>query len=443
MNDGACDELECFQTNPLEYILGKMSEAGDVVRLSIAEKPHFFLRTPAAIDHVLRHHADRYEKRSRFRAALGEGLVTSENNIWRHQRKVIAPTFGELELVRMKTQIADQIELFSRGWQEKVNTRTPIDLAAEMPRLALDIALAAMFGAGDELKLIDAVRPAIETVSMLIQSRWPDIPSWHEGTDPACEQFRMSMEKIDAIVDAIIDYRKNHPSDSEDLLSRLLAAMPSMTGHQEGGASRQLRDEIKTMLIAGHETTGNTLSWALAELSFRPDWHRHVASEASAPVETKGTSRSQAAKSKTLAVINETLRLYPPVWIISRMAIQEDVICGVRVPREATCLICPYARQHDDRIWAEPFTFSPERFLVAVTPVDDYDFFPFGLGSRRCLGEKFAVIEATMALRALCSRFEIELQSSQRPPIRLASTLGAQSPVTAILRRAQSSAMLP
>ncbi|MDP3767798.1 MAG: cytochrome P450, partial [Dehalococcoidia bacterium] len=230
---------------------------------------------------------------------------------------------------------------------------------------------------------------------------------------PTNLRFRRAMRTLDDIVYGMIEARRNNGADKDDLLSMLLEARDEETG--EGMSDKQLRDEVFTMFTAGHETTAAALAWTWYLLSQHPEAEGRLHNELGSVLSgrTPGLDDLQRLP-YTRMVIEETLRLYPPVWSIGRMALREDTVLGYRIPAKGQVLLSSYVTHRHPEFWDEPERFDPERFAperAASRP--RYAYFPFGGGPRQCIGNEFAMMEAQLALATLAQRYRLRLVPGQ------------------------------
>jgi cytochrome P450 len=230
---------------------------------------------------------------------------------------------------------------------------------------------------------------------------------------PRNRRFLAARATLDAIVYRIIAERRQRPDEHDDLLAMLMQARDEETG--EGMSDRQLRDEVVTLFLAGHETTANALTWASFLLSTHVAVERRLRAEVDEALQGRVPTASDLPRLPyTRMVIDETLRLYPPAWITNRRAIEADAVCGYRIPADATVSISPYVTHRDPTLWENPEGFDPERFppeRSARRP--HYAYFPFGGGPRQCIGKGFALMEATLVLALLTQRYELHLVSGR------------------------------
>jgi cytochrome P450 len=321
-----------------------------------------------------------------------------------HQRRVTA--FGDL--------MTDATLAMLERWRPSVAQRQPLDVATEFMHLTLEVATRALFSASVE-RDVDAIGRAITTLLNEVTFRFtfPFYPPLKVPT-PRNRRFLAAQATLDGVIYGIIAERRRQPGEHDDLLALLMEARDEKTG--EGMSDRQLRDEVITLFVAGHETTANALSWS----SYLLSTHVAVARKMRAEVDEALQGRIPTAADLpnlpyTRMVIDETLRLYPPAWITNRRAIEDDTICGYRIPADAIVSISPYVTHRDPTLWQNPEGFDPDRFAPERSSGrPHFAYFPFGGGPHQCIGKGFALLEATLVLALLTQQYELHLVPGRR-----------------------------
>jgi len=395
---------------------------------------------PVAAEHVLRSHRDNYVKGSVYdgaRLLLGQGLVTSEGDLWQRQRRLANPAFRPAKLERYLEVISDSAKGLADEWQSRGELRS-LDLHADMTRLTLAIVGRTLFGL-DLSKQSSAAGDAFSEALAAISRRGPStlqLPLWIPTR--ANIRFRRLLRKLDGMVYEIIGrFRAGEAENSDQtLLGAYLDSRDDETG--QGMSDRQLRDEVLTLYLAGHETTSSLLSWTLYMLARRPDVATRVAAEIDTmPTDHVPSLEQLRSLQYTSQVISETLRLYPPVWTIARNSLQEDKIMGYRIPAKAIVMIAPYFIQRQPSFWPDPSRFDPDRFAPATADTrNDFAYLPFSLGPRMCIGMQFALYETRLVLSILLQRFEVHAEG---PEIgcQAVGTLRPDAPIVVSLRLRQ------
>jgi cytochrome P450 len=386
----ARDRLSVMTAAALKY--------GDAVRLPLGPKTLFFFNHPDHARQVLVDNAANYRKGIGLvhaRRALGDGLLTSEGELWRAQRKVIQPVFQPKRIARQTAAVAEEAAKLVARLRAREGTG-PVDIRHEMTELTLGILGRTLLDA--DLSGFDSIGESFEVVqdqAIFEMMSLSAVPSWVPL--PQQLRFRRARADLERITAALAAERTAHPSEhGDDVLSRLIEAVAEEP--DEGVRRRRTRDELVTLLLAGHETTAATLSWTFYLLDQHPLVWAKVHEEV---VEVLGdrlpTAEDVHRLTYTAMVIQEVMRLYPPVWILPRKAQQEDEIGGFRVPAGAEVLICPYTLHRHPAFWEAPDRFDPERFAPGrERERHRYSYLPFGAGPRYCVGSSLGLLEATV-----------------------------------------------
>jgi unspecific monooxygenase len=417
---------------------GQRAYEEDVVRGKFFGRSSFILNAPDAIKHVL---VDNYENYTRtpaglrvLRPMLGQGVLIAEGRAWKYQRRTLAPAFTPRAVsMLIPHMVAVTDETVARLVKDSAG---PVDLRGVMQHMTLEIAGRTMFSFGMETHgatLRDFVMQYGERLARphLLDLAFP--LSWPTPLDFARSRFRKRWTRFVAMLMA--ERRaagKNADAPPRDLFDLMDAARDPETG--EGFSDEQLGDEVATMILAGHETTATALFWSLYLLALDPAVQDQVAAEAKA-VGIAGTPEVERLK-VTRAVLDETMRLYPPAFLIARAARGADTIAGMAVKPKDVILIAPWLLHRHEKLWRDPNAFMPQRFLPPSAPPERFAYMPFGAGPRICIGAHFALVEATLALAKLVGTFRIEL-ADKAPviPIGVVTTQPDRSPLFVIKPR--------
>jgi enediyne biosynthesis protein E7 len=387
--------------NRLEVMEYVTSRYGDVVRLPLGPKTLHVFNKPDYARHVLADHAANYEKgigQVHARRVMGNGLLTSDGELWRKQRTTIKPVFQARRISGQLAAIAEEAEHLVVRMRERVGGG-PLDIRDELTGLALGVLGRTLIDA--DLSAFESLGHSFEAVqdqALFEVMTLGAVPLWVPL--PRQMRFRRAKRELQVIVDQLAADARVRP-DGDDVTSRLLDSIKDETDPKVGRT--RMRDELLTLLLAGHETTASTMSWAFYLLDQHPEMWERVHDEAvrvfsSGPLTTESLHRL----TYTTMVLRETLRLYPPVWLLPRIAKEADQIGEYRVPARADVLICPYLLHRHPDYWPDPERFDPERFAPDNTDSrDTYAYLPFGAGPRFCVGNSLGLMEATVVLAAV------------------------------------------
>jgi unspecific monooxygenase len=417
---------------------GQRAYEEDIIQGRFFGHSSFILNTPDAIRHVL---VDNYENYTRtpvgfrvLRPVLGEGLLIAEGRAWKHQRRTLAPAFTPRTVTTLiPHMIAVTDETIAKL---RAACGQPVDLREAMQRMALEIAGRTMFSFemsrhGPTLR--DFV---MEYGARLARPHLLDLMlplSWPSPQDFARARFRKRWTSFVAMLMA--ERRaagKNEGAPPRDLFDLMVAARDPETG--DAFTDKQLGDQVATMILAGHETTATTLFWSLYLLALDPASQDQLAAEVQAAT-VNGALDLERLKF-TRAVVDETMRLYPPVFLIARAAAGPDTVAGRPVKNKDVILIAPWLLHRHEKLWRDPNAFIPSRFMPGAPPPDRFAYLPFGVGARVCIGAHFALVEATLALAKIIGAFRIELLD-QEPviPVGVVTTQPDRSPMFRITPR--------
>ena len=398
---------------PLGFLLSAAKEYGPVVGFRYLNRSSILLDHPDHIRHVLRANNRNYVKSKNYepvKLVVGKGLLASEGDFWRRQRRLVQPAFHRRRIAGLASLMVAETEGMLERWTSLPYGRgEPFDVHKEMTRLTLTIVSKALFGADVEGK-VGRISAAQAFLNGYVDSRigaLPRLPHW--VPTPKNARYRRAMADLDGVVYSLIDERRKHSRDKGDLISMLLEARDEETG--EGMGEKQLRDEVMTLLIAGNETTAVALSWAWWLLGKHPEAEAKLHGELDEVLSGRAPTFEDLPKlSYTRMLLQEAMRLYPPGWIVSRRNLKDDEIGSYRVPAGTTVLISPYVTHRNPDHWERPEVFDPERFSSersADRP--EFAYLPFGGGPRKCIGEHFAMTEGVLIMATVAKRYSLGL----------------------------------
>jgi cytochrome P450 len=394
---------------PLEFFTGLARTYGDVVAFHNGPQPIVLLSHPDAIRDVLVTRGRAFVKSrvvERTKLLLGEGLLTSEGEQHLRQRRLAQPAFHRARIAAYGETMARYAERRAASWRDGDR----LDVAREMAAYTLAVAGKTLFDydvEGEAQEIGEALTAAIETFNMSVL---PFFELLVKLPLPATLRFRRGRARLDETIYRLIAARRASGEDRGDLLSMLLLAHDT-EGDGGGMSDRQLRDQALTILLAGHETTANLLTWAWYLLAHHPEAEARLHAEVDALHAASLRADDVAHLPFTRAVLAETMRLYPPAWMMGRRALEPFDVGGHRVPRDAIVLMGQWVVHRDPRWWPEAESFRPERWLPGGSALDParpkFAYFPFGAGTRVCIGEQFAWLEGILALATFARRWRI------------------------------------
>lgn len=435
--------------------IAEAASGSDIVQWRSGHRRVFAITHPDYVEHVLRKHADRYEKSVEYQlvsAVLGRSLFTDDGDSWRRHRMMLNPLMGRRHLNAvvdlMIDPIADYVEhLAQRG------DRFEVEMVADMTELTLDVVGAALFGRGLG-SVARNIGSAVTTGLRLgeIAARVTIVaapPAWavkafgefvhHAPVLPwPLDRAQLTMKTIDRMIWDVIHDREANPTDANDLLGLLLRARD-----KDGTLTpTRVRDEATTFMIAGHETTANGLAWMWYLLSLNAQHRDRMFEEVDAVLGDRRPSAEDIPRLPwTTACFQEALRFFSPVWVIPRTALVDDEIDGHRIPKGSTLIVPVDAVHHDARWWDNPDAFDPSRFLPgADRDRHRFSYLPFGAGQRVCIGMSFALMEGTLIAAMMSQRFAFDVVPGHPVSPEATLTLRPRRGVKVVARRRHASA---
>ena len=404
-----------YSRDPLNFLARSAREHGDVVSLKFPGPPAYLLSNPDHIEQVLVKNNRNFIKdrvTKQMLSMLGNGLLTSDGDFWRRQRRLAQPAFHRERIENYAQTMVSYTQRMLEGWRDGEERNVHHDLMG----LTLEIAAKTLVDA-DITDDAEEVGAALTT----IMSRFSDqgngvflrmIPE--SVPTPSNRRFRRANQKLEEFIYGIIEERRRSGRDTGDLLSMLLHARDEDGGRM---GDEQLRDEVMTIIMAGHETTAIALSWTFYLLGHHPHVEEKLHDEIKAALGGGPPSVADLPHLPyTDAVVKESMRLYPPAWAIGREALEDCEIGGFHVPAKTQMFISQYVVHHDPRNFENPEAFSPERWADDLEKrLPKFAYFPFGGGPRLCIGRSFAKMEANLLLATIAQRFRLDLLPGQCP----------------------------
>jgi cytochrome P450 len=406
-----------------------------IARLDTGGGTFFLIVEPAHLRQILVDNARNYTKESlytRFEPLAGRGLFTNDGASWARQRKLVQPAFQRDRLAQFSTVMLANARALSDRWAARAAAAgEPVDVAQEMIDLALDIVVETLLGAeageyretlrtsfGTMIAGIEARSFAdriVELVPLVRSSKRLKAVVYAMPIGPN-RDFEAALEKLDAVVYRMIEDKRRAiaagDGSKRDVVSLLLRARDE---DNVGMTDKQLRDEVVTVFLAGHETSASALSWTFLTLSRYPDVARRVVAEMDGVLADRDATPDSAVKLPyTTRMFDEVLRLFPPFWRLTRTAAAADTIDGCEIPARATIIMVPYFTHRLERIWDNPEGFDPDRFLPErVAARERLAYVPWGAGPRACIGESFGMLEVLIILSTVLRRMTLSLVPGQ------------------------------
>ncbi len=411
--------LRGWISDPLAF-MERAREHGDVVIADIGSQAMWMVFKPEYVQHVLVNNAKNYNKNTRgyraMRLTAGQGLVTSEGDLWKRQRRIANPAFHRKSIAAMADVMVECSADMAAKWRASAQAGDSRDVAHDMMELTLRIACRTFFSVDVEGGAVDRIGDASDGVlkQFLFHMSFPvSKPEYL----PTLGNYRYWKAKkiLDDEVYGMVAERRASGEAKHDLLSMFLGAVDDETG--ESMSDEQLRDELITMLIAGHETTANALAWCLHLLAENPDQLARMHAEMD---EVLGDRLPTAADLPNLPladrVLSESLRLFPPAYVHARCTVDDDIIGGHRIPKGAFVTLPQWVIHRDPAYWEEPLKFDPDRWLPERSEGrEKFAYFPFSGGARKCIGDRFAKMESVLALVTLLRTVQLAPTPGKAP----------------------------
>jgi cytochrome P450 len=402
-----------LRRDPLGLYSQARREYGDYVRLRIIPGVYGYLLThPDAVEHVLQKNHKNYRKLPEISRTvglvMGNGLFTNEGDSWLQQRRLAQPAFNRQQLARLSPLMVEAADAFVRQ-RQTASADQPFDILGDMMKLSLRIASTTLFStdiSGEADAIGKAFRAGFAYVGYRLNSLLR-LPLWLPT--PRNLAFARAKKLLDRVVLDMIEARRRSGDKPADLLTMLLAGQDEETG--VGMSDQQLKDEVLTLLTAGHETVGAALAWTWYLLGQHPQVQNDLADEVCGRLQGRTpTIEDLAGLPLVKAVFEEAMRLYPPAWGTPRQAIDDDEINRFTIPAKATVAVLQFVTHRHPDFWDDPEKFKPERFLPGqATNRHKFAYFPFGGGPRVCIGNTFAMLEGPLVLATIIQKFRVEL----------------------------------
>ncbi len=409
--------LSSFKKDTLKLLVELNRQYGGIVRMKMGPYLVHQVTEPQHVKHVLQDNAKNYSRGRFYRGFnlfFGRGMLTTDGPEWRTRRAVSQPFFNRTRLRANSGTITEIVAELLQRWEKPAGTGEAVDITDDMMWLAMGVLGRLMYGV--DLRdyadrLIPAVRFSLKAMILTgevkqMLPRW--IPTRYQ------RELKHNQRVLNQVMDEIIDLHREGGGSPDSVVAQLLKATHAVTG--KPFTQTQIRAELKTLFLAGHETTGCALTWTLYAIS----QHEHVRVKLEEELAEVLDGRVPAAEdlprlTYLRQVVDESLRMYPPIWLFPRDANADDTIGGYHVPAGSTVLVPVYAAHHNAAVWDNPEAFSPERFCPAhagpgqQSAKDRYDYFPFGGGARKCIGMDLALLELQLAVAMIAQRYRLSL----------------------------------
>lgn len=443
-------DLLAIRRDPLAYLESVVARFGDLVAFPLPRTPVLLVNDPAGARRVLVENARAYSKATIQYGALslvtGGGLLTADGEAWRRRRRIVQPAFHHGTLDVVAEQAVAAAERVTAGWADLPDGAV-VDVDAACLQATLEVVGATLFDAdlaADGERVVAAVHTALAVVVQ--RARTPQ-PSWLPT--PANRRLADAVATLDRTCgDVVRGRRARGLAGGEDLLGLLLRSADlnpeaDTDAAGEGGLSDvEVRDELVTLVIAGHETVASALSWTLLLLADHPQVQQRLHAELDVVLPGRRAPgwADLAALRVTRSVVDEALRLFPPAWVLTRRAESEDQICGVAVPVGTLVIVSPWLLHRRPADWPQPLTFDPTRFDADRSATPRGAYLPFGVGPRLCIGRDFATVETVLTLAALLRGHRVELARDadgrpRRPAIEASVTVRPRGGLPLALHR--------
>ncbi len=402
--------IAAFRRQPVGFLVRLQRDFGDLVHFKLGPLHAYFFNDPEFVKDILVTRQGNFTKSrmlQRARILLGEGLLTSEGPFHLRQRRLAQPAFHRDRLVGYAATMGEYAVRMRDRWQDG----STLDVSDEMMRLTLAVVGKTLFSADVESESKEIGESLTSILKMFDLLMLPFSEYFEKLPLPAIKRFEKARDTLDRIIYGMIAERRASGKDHGDLLSMLLMAQDE-EADGSGMTDKQVRDEALTLFLAGHETTANALTWTWYLLSQNPECEARMHAEIDRVLEDRTPGFDDfPSLPYTEMVFAEAMRLYPPAWGIGRAAIDSFEIGGIEVPAKALCIMSPYVMHRNPVHFPEPERFDPDRWLPeARQSRPKFSYFPFGGGSRICIGERFAWLEGVLMLAGLARKWKLRLE---------------------------------
>lgn len=403
--------LSSFKKDTLKLLVELQRRYGGIVRTKMGPYLVHQVTAPEHVKHVLQSNSGNYARGrfyQGFKLFFGHGMLTTDGAEWKTRRAVSQPFFLRARLRAGAPAITDTVNELLDSWSGPAERGEPVDITDDMMRLAMGVLGRLLYGVDLRVyadRLLPAVRFALKAMILTGELKQM-LPRWVPTSYQ--RQLKQHQRVLNGVMDEIIALHRRGEGQDDSVVAALLHATHDVTG--KPFTNTQIRAELKTLFLAGHETTGCALTWTLYAVAQHADVRRTLEKELTDVLGGRVPTADDLPNLPYLRqVVDESLRLYPPIWLFPRDAIEDDEIGGYHVPAGTTVLIPLYAAHHNADTWENPEAFDPQRFCPAHRARDRYDYFPFGGGARKCIGMDLALLEIQLAVAMIAQRYRLSL----------------------------------
>ncbi len=406
--------------HPPEYFLQVARRYGGVVTLS--PRRIFLVTDPDGVKHVVQDNHTNYIKGPRYKVLkplMGDALFSSDGELWKRQRRLVQPAFQKKHHPRMAEIISCATSGMLDRWEANAAAGRAFDARGEVILLTLEILLRSMFSGdliGHELELREAVIEYEKHMDLVSAVNSAKLPSWFPSAGR--RRFQGAVHALEEFIFRVVNERRRTKTDNGDLVSLLLWARDEETG--QSMSDRQIRDELMTMLQAGHDTVSDAVAWTWFLMAKHPDVRELVEQEVDSVLGAQPPRFEDLARlTYTERVIQESMRVYPPAWVFARTPVEDDVICGYHIPAKSLVVISPYVTHRLPELWENPETFDPDRFLPERSEGRPrFAYYPFSAGPRQCVGASLAMLETQMIIAMTAQRYQLAADPGLSPGLK-------------------------
>jgi cytochrome P450 len=427
-----------YRYRKINFLEAVRDSAADLSSFRLGSHELILLKRPEDIHYVEHGNAKNFVKATQLRELVGDGILMSEGEKWRKQRRLIQPTFHQKNILHMVSVMNFKIEGFIEELKDEAR-QGPIEInfSKRVKNLAFEIVLASIFGT-QESGFFETLQKPMEYINVFLTRRFNElIPFPLSLPFPSYQKFRKSKASIDSQITALIEMKRADIKKGvlgSDLMTQMILFKDPESGEPMDPV--QLQDEVKSILLAGFETTAKALPWLFKLVCENPAVRDELIEEIRVFPMGLSPSGEEVLELEALGrAIDETLRLFPPVWAWTKRAIQEDSIRGVPIKAGAIFYLSPYLIHRDPKIWVDADQFVPSRWTAETRASSKQHYFPFGMGPRTCVGKHFALMEIRLITTRIFQEFDVQMVEGNRVSPDFQITLGMDSPLRIRLSR--------